>query len=330
MPNTKDPELTALLDRLKKTCDERKKLFPEQADEVTRNAVQEVHTNLQTQTKKPRQLPLGLLPTDLCRTTWCRPMRPKDMGSSDEPKKQVFETPWGRLTVFGPDCSMREEELLIIVLKRWIENNCKPLSRSIALWLDDLGYKREKPGGHSAHNCRRLKSRFKRLLRTSFELEQPQGGGKTLETASHVLSYQIDENGGIARVAPDPWFVGTIGIGFITGINLEERKKLKGDISKALHRFLSSHGLEGHHNIFLLAGAIGMDMTQPEKEIRRKIKLAISELKRIGFLLKKTRTTNDTLHWYRSRQVLSGKKLIQELQQRSELPADNRDSLRDA
>jgi len=88
--------------------------------------------------------------------------------------------------------------------------------------------------------------------------------------------------------------------------------------------------LEGHHNIFLLAGAIGMDMTQPEKEIRRKIKLAISELKRIGFLLKKTRTTNDTLHWYRSRQVLSGKKLIQELQQRSELSADNRDSLRDA
>ena len=90
----------------------------------------------------------------------------------------------------------------------------------MAAWLDDLGYKREKTGAHSAHNSRRLKKRFKRLLRTSFELEQPQGDGKTLETASHVLSYQIDEKGGLARVAPDPWFVGTIGIGFITGINL--------------------------------------------------------------------------------------------------------------
>lgn len=109
-----------MVDRLRSTCKEREKLFPEEADRVARKAVQEVHKNLETQTKKPQQLPLGLLPTDLCRTTWCRPTRAKNMGSADEAKKQVFETPWGKLTVFGPDCSMREEELLIIVLKRWI------------------------------------------------------------------------------------------------------------------------------------------------------------------------------------------------------------------
>jgi hypothetical protein len=306
------PELAKQLERIKKLSEEREALLQKDTDPVTKQTVREVRKNLESQAKKPEQLALGLLPTDLCRTTWCRPLRSNDMGSPDEPKKQVFETPWGRLTVFGPDCSMREEELLIVVLKRWIENDCKPVSRSLSAWLEDLGYKKNKNGTYSTRDFQRLKKKFKRLLRSSFELEQPQEGGKTLETASHVLSYQIDEKGGLARVSPDPWFAGTIGIGFITGINLEARKKLKGDISKALHRFLSSHGLEGHHNIFLLAGAIGMEMTQPEKEIRRKLKASITELKKIGFLQKKTQVRNDILHWYRSKPVLSGPKLVEE------------------
>jgi hypothetical protein len=317
MPNTKDPELTALLDRLKKTCDERKKLFPEQADEVTRKAVQEVHTNLQTQTKKPRQLPLGLLPTDLCRTTWCRPMRPKDMSSADEPKKQIFETSWAKLTVVGPDCGMKEEDLLIVVLKRWVAQGCKPIQCRYADLLDDLEYKRSKTARHYRSSFRKLKDCLSRLALTSFILEQPQTKGRVLGTVAHVLNLQWNEEKETLLIDPDPWFAATIGMGFITGINLEERKKLKGDNAKALHRFLSSQGLEGHHNIFLLAAAIGMDMTQPEKKIRQNIKVAVSQLKSIGFLLKKTQIRNDILHWHRSRHVLSGPTLATEIQRES-------------
>jgi len=55
-PVAKDPQLAVLLDRLKKASKERSKLFPEEADSVTRKAVEEVHKNLETQVKKPRDV----------------------------------------------------------------------------------------------------------------------------------------------------------------------------------------------------------------------------------------------------------------------------------
>jgi len=313
-PQPKDPDLATLLDRLKRTCDERKKLFPEEADALARKAVDQVHSNLQTQAKKPRQLPLGLLPTDLCRTTWCRPIRPKDMGSADEPKKQVFETSWAKLTVLGPDCGMKEEDLLIVVLKRWVAQGCRSIQCRYTDLLDDLEYKRSKTSRHYQSSFRKLKDCLSRLALTSFILEQPQTKGKILGTVAHVLNLQWNEEKETLLINPDPWFAATIGMGFITGINLEERKKLKGDNAKALHRFLSSQGLTGHHRTLLLAGAIGMDMTQPEKKLRQNIKVAVSQLKRIGFLLKKTQIRNDILHWHRSQHVLSGPSLAKEVQ----------------
>jgi len=266
--------------------------------------------NIEEAAKKPEQLPLGLLPTDFCRTTFCRPIRRRDMRVADIITVEKFESNWGVINYIGPDCGMDEEDLLITIIGRWIKNGMKEFECQYADLLDNLGYKRGSNGKHQRSSYKKLKDSLVRLNRSSFECIFYKKNGRTAGIATHVISYQWDDERKCLKINVDNWFVGTIGRGFVTGIDLKERKALKGDTAKALHRFLSSHsGSEGHINVFVLAQVIGMNMKQPRRKIRQLLKLAIRELKRIGFLQKKSCIKDDVLHWHRGHKVLGGPKL---------------------
>jgi len=282
---------------------------------VTASVIKNFDRNIKEAAKKPEQLPLGLLPTDFCRTTFCRPIARQEKRPVNDIKQEVFEGPWGRIEYYGPDCAMQEEDLLITIIRKWIENGMKEFGCQYAELLDELGYKRQKDGKHSTRNRRTLKEMLMRLGLAAFRCIFNRGKGKTSGLVTHAISFNWDDKEKILKIDVNKWFVGTIGRGFVTGIDIRERKALRGDIAKALHRFLSSHNdSEGHINVFVLAQVIGMNMKQPAWKIRQLLKLAIRELKRIGFLQEKSRIKDDVLHWHRAHKVLGGPKLVTAIQ----------------
>jgi hypothetical protein len=127
----------------------------------------------------------------------------------------------------------------------------------------------------------------------------------------HVLSYTWDDKKKVFTFIIHEEFGKIVGRGYITG--LRGRDLLEKDISKALHRFICSHGTEGHYPLFDVAQAINMDITRPTATIRRMIRAAMAEMKKTGFLTPKSKIVNDIVHWYLAAPVLSGPALLEKV-----------------
>lgn len=88
----------------------------------------------------------------------------------------------------------------------------------------------------------------------------------------------------------NPYFYETYMAGRVTLMDVAKRMQLKGTIAKALYRFVQSQRQNpvfiGH--FLTLADALNMDRDQPLRELRRKLKTAISELIRHDVLMKKS------------------------------------------
>lgn len=266
--------------------------------------------DLRVVSKKPYQL--SLLPTTLCRTTFFRPVPRSSLRPSNESfDHPPIETQWAILIWHGPDCGIKEEDVLILIIHRWIKAGCKPFSCSYSDLLNDLGYKKSKQGKHYTSSYSSLKEHIDRLSKISFMLKVKKGAGVSSGGRIHVLKYAWDDEVKRLTIFIDPEFGNGIAKGYITG--LDNRHLLEKDVSKALHRFISSHEREGHFPLLNVAQAINMDLTNPITTIRRMMSKALTELKKIGFLTKKSGIKNDNVHWYRENLSLSGPKLLAEI-----------------
>ncbi|OGR05983.1 MAG: hypothetical protein A2511_16615 [Deltaproteobacteria bacterium RIFOXYD12_FULL_50_9] len=253
---------------------------------------------------------LPFLPTQLCRTTFFRPV-PRDSlrPASVSFNHPTVETLWATLIWHGPDCGIKEEDVLIFLQSKWVRNGEKPFSCSYAEILDALGYKRSKQGKHYVGNYNSLKEHIDRISLVSFFIKVKKGKGISSGGRMHLLKYIYDDLTEEFTFVIDPEFGRKIAEGYITG--LSQRYLLKKDISKALHRFISSHkDNDGHYGILDIAQAINMDLTLSMDSVRRVLRLALAELKKINFLTPQSRMKNDVLHWYRTEQILSGPKLL--------------------
>jgi len=275
-------------------------------------------------TPEPEQTVFGFIPTELTRVSWfkCLP-RPKKfifpLPGEDKQRiifeQQVFRSKWGYVTFLGPEgIGYDVEDLLIVLLRLWELNNRTEYHIELSLILDSLGFKRTSQNRHQSSSYTKLQRMLRVLSVSSFavNMDNEEAGWSN----EPIISFRGKKYNYTIKIGPmfDRYFRN----GLMTGINIKERIALRGDVSKGLYRFISSHrGNEGQHNIISVAQAIGMNIDQPLFQIRRTFKKAIAELKQKTTLLDKTRNKNtikdDTLFWTRSKLVLSGSKLLNKI-----------------
>lgn len=254
-------------------------------------------------------------PTDMTRCSPFFPMNPKELGHREFLRDFVITSAnWGEIKYTGPKLSTYEEDVLLVLLAvldgqsqhRQIEHIIEIADGKVTerksytykgpAWplLRLLGYK--KPG----------KDAYKRLI-SALELMGVAGvklcisdgkakGGKKrspriTQLATMLVCVRWDDKEKVLTATVNPFFYETYMAGTVTLLDVAKRVGLKGNISKALYRFIQSHRKNpvfvGH--FLTLADALNMDREQPAKEIRRQLKAAILELIRHGVLTKKSR-----------------------------------------
>ena len=81
-----------------------------------------------------------------------------------------------------------------------------------------------------------------------------------------------------------PFFYLAYTQGNVTYLDSLSRYDLSGSIAKAMYRFVQSHREKYSGGYMVLAAALNMNLSQPKKEIRRKLREGVTELIKKGIL----------------------------------------------
>lgn len=268
-----------------------------------KRAAAEVMTKIGDQVKPEQQwLPCCPLPTPLARVSPFYPLAHQKLATRLYLEDVIIsDNPWGYLSFTGPQLSTFDEDILYALLALIDESkNVSTLKQetgdlayqyvgSLAPLLKICGL------ASSGVNRKMVRKSLKRLMSSSFELAVYERQGKRsgrkrkveLYVAKNILThYQWDELKKELKVTVNPFFREFYIRERITKIDVEKRAELKSPISKAIYRFSQSHrdDIWGPAHYLTLAKSINMNLDQPEKQIRRQIKTAISDLIGRGIL----------------------------------------------
>ena len=101
----------------------------------------------------------------------------------------------------------------------------------------------------------------------------------------HMLEYaNWDEVTKQLEVRVSPFFYLAYTQGNVTYLDSLSRYDLSGSIAKAMYRFVQSHREKYSGGYMVLAAALNMNLSQPKKEIRRKLREGVTELIKKGIL----------------------------------------------
>ena len=214
---------------------------------------------------------LSWLPTDTARKSIFRPIA--DQKLKGNYTEFTRTSAWGTLEVAGPPLNMVDEGILLALLleirkKRAlkIKVNYKTVCKSLNI-------------SDQTKNRRRVKLGIKKLRKVWFDFEQK--GGQT--TIKNIIKDFAGDNE-YSHIELDPWFFDKFLRNEITMLDLKFRQSLRGDVAKALYRFLSSHRGTQSYRIETLILALNMNLNQEIKYHVRTLKGSFSQLKTKRFL----------------------------------------------
>lgn len=235
-------------------------------------------------------------PTDLTRCSPFFPMNPKDLGHREYLKNFIITSAnWGEITYSGPKLSTYEEDALMALLAilngvshhreaTEVEGKKTYTYKGPALpLLKLLGY--ANPGKEA---YKRLISSLELLMSAVVRLSISSGKKKSgekkepkkIDMTTMLAHVHWDENKKELLATINPFFYEAYYAGTVTMIDVLKRVKLKGNIAKALYRFVQSHKknpvFTGH--FLTLADALNMDREQPLWKTRQLLKSSITEL----------------------------------------------------
>jgi hypothetical protein len=221
------------------------------------------------------QLSFSFMPTNLTRISPFFPMNRRDSKNRGFEKLE-WSNSWGDIEIKGEKLSIYDETILLSVLhlvmkskSRTIKTTRYELSKIIGVSISPSSYKA-------------IKESLERLTGTTIKLSV-KGDLRMINTILSGAS--IDKDDKSLTITLNEYFLATYVKGMITNINLQFRLTLKGDYSKALYRFLvSQRGKEYSCHLLTLAKAINMNINLENREIKRRIKNGLAELKKNGFL----------------------------------------------
>jgi len=209
---------------------------------------------------------LSWLPTDTARKSIFRPIADYQLEGNYTNFKRT--SGWGTLEVGGPPLNMVDEGILLALLlevrkKRTlsIKVNYKSVCKSLNI-------------SDQTKNRRRIKLGIKKLRKVYFDFE-----GKKGKTSIKNIIKAFAGDKEYSYIELDPWFFDKFLKNEITMLDLEFRQSLKGDITKALYRFLSSHRGTQRYYLETLVLALNMNIDKETKLNRITLKRSFAQLK---------------------------------------------------
>lgn len=245
-------------------------------------------------------------PTDMTRCSPFFPFNAKVLKKREFLRDFVITSAnWGQITYTGPQLSIYEEDVLMVLLayleqvssKRHaaeLKNHKTYTYKGPALpLLRLLGHKRP-----SKREYGRLLDALKLMTVTGLELSLSAGKTKSgrkraprlIQIVNMLSGVNWDDTKKILTVTINPFFYETYLAGQITLLDVSKRMSLKGSIAKALYRFVQSHRTNpvftGH--FLTLADALNIEREHPAWRTRDLLKRAFNELIKQGILQKKS------------------------------------------
>lgn len=280
--------------------------------------VKEFHKGIVDKLPKEEQKVFAFLPHQLAKTSIFFPMSDRDLGEERRKISKIeHRTPWGWVVIEGIKLAIFEEDIFLALLKIAKENYREEknvfivetnMNRIINLVYGCAGY--------SKKNEEVILRTLKHFELVSFDLitgEWKKKGKERLEkkfirSIGNIISgFDYDEKTKDLKIYFNPRFFAYFLESMLTNINYTVRRNLKKDGSKALLRFISTHTNPDKMHILTVLNAINYNTNQPIRELRRKLKTFIAELKEHGVLGKKTQIFKDDTVYF---DVLPPKKAL--------------------
>lgn len=271
------------MEEAKRLSDEMAELAKTLPPDPIHEEIDKLRTHIAKAPKKARQVAFGFLPTDMARISPFFPISKRQM-KNREHETLTWESGWGKIEFEGPRLCIYDEDVLLAVLS--LVKRHRRLS--IVTTRHELVGILRATKGRDTYNA--VWQALERLTKSVVKLEcwkKEKGRRKKVRfMISNILAgATMDLETGKITLTINPYFYETFTEGLITYLDLDTRRKLKGDITKALYRFLASHrGETFTAHMLTVARAINMDTGQSLFKIRSALRRAIGEMKRIGFL----------------------------------------------
>ncbi len=283
----KDRELKAILDRLGEKI---------RGEEVSPSeATKRLRALLAESPPEKVQHHFGFVPTPMARTSPFFPM--SDREKAHRPYETLSnKTSWGKIEIKGPRLSIFEEDVLLAVLallkttRRREETETPEGRRTYTIRTSMLAicqYLKVKRGKNIYKYIEEAMERLTGTLVT-LEVHSPGKGKRARESGvsmgGAILSGWFRERkSGKLIITLNPYFYEMFAEGLLTYLDLTLRRRLKGEISKALLRFYESHRSLPIMHMMTIGDAINLRTLEPRR-VKERLKKALRELKREGYL----------------------------------------------
>lgn len=241
----------------------------EKIDKVVEEAKEEIIKS----EPEVEQYVFSFMPTEMARTSPFFPMSRRDMKQERPFEIMQFDTSWGHILIKGQRLSMYDESVLLAVLSVIKKNRAETVSITPYRICQLMGV------NPARDTYKAIWGAIKRLTGTYVEISVKES--RTIfGTIFSGGSTGPKEDG---HVTVNPYFLRTLAAGFMN-VNMTFRSQLKGDLAKALYRFILSQRPNPYEcHILKLARAVNLE-EEKRSRLRYKIRMALKELKDKGFL----------------------------------------------
>ena len=259
----------------------------------------EVHADIAPKgTLPPEQgwMSFAPMPTDMCRVSPFFPMGKNEMAVRPFVRGlAITKSAWGEVTYTGPKLSTFEEDVLLAILAllksvEQVEGDGRPVwtyKGPLRQILTAMGYKTT-----GKRNYERIKAALELLAVAGVKLQTKRG--QWAMTTMLTWAGGNDKSHDIS-VTVNPYFAEVYTAGAVNLLDLAKRADLSRPVSKALHRFATSHRGDWRGHFLTLAAAINLDMERPQKKLRGQIKQAMAELRKAGVLAARSKFADDVV-----------------------------------
>jgi len=241
----------------------------------------------------PEQKVFAFLPTQMTRISPFFPMSRRDQRQDRPFEKVDFEHSWGRITFEGRRLAVADETLLLALLSLVRKHNAGTFETTRYELCQVLNVTRS-PGSYKA-----IWGSLERLSGTRIDLELWETKGRkkvsTLAMTNTILSgARMDKSTGKILVTINPYFLALYAESLVTNLDLQLRAKIKGDTGKALYRFIEGQRDNPYQcHLLTLAKAINLNLDLPTRELRKRIRKGLAELRKAGRIRRSQMTKTD-------------------------------------